>query len=96
MPRTPHPVGSEVSFSARDDGTVEAIYVRFSNMPISATKEIDGDTLLADYDENDDLVGIEILAPVRIATLMAIVDSKKRASLQRFMQKQGPMELVLT
>lgn len=60
------PVGFEVSMSARDDGTIEAMYVLISDKSVAETRELDEDILLGDYDDKGELVGIEILAPVSL------------------------------
>ena len=81
--------------SAREDGTVETMYLVFSDAPVTTTREIDKDALLADYDEKGALVGIEILAPVSIASLVCLLDDpSRRESLARFLEKRAPQELV--
>ena len=89
------PVGFEVSLSARDDGTVEAMYVQISDNPVAETRELDEDILLGDYDEKGELVGIEILAPVSLDALLAMVDPSRRESLARVL-RNGARELVVS
>lgn len=63
-------IGFEVSVSGRDEGTLEAIYVRFSKGRVARTEELQEDVLLADYDAHGQLIGLEILAPVRLRDLV--------------------------
>jgi uncharacterized protein YuzE len=88
-------ISFEVSLSARGDGTVEAMYLLLSNEPVVETRELDGDTLLADYDENDELVGIEVLAPVPITKLLAFINPPLREPIRRFLTQTGPQEALL-
>ena len=67
--RSDQPIGYEISTSAGEDGTIEAAYIRFSRGPVAETREINGDVLLADFDKEGNLVGVEILAPVKISEL---------------------------
>jgi hypothetical protein len=54
------PIGFEVSISARDDGTLDAVYIQFCHRKIARTVEIVKDLLLADYSTDGRLVGIEL------------------------------------
>ncbi len=87
-------VGFELSISARNDGTLEAAYVRFRHGKVSKTREIIEDVLLADYNTRGRLLGIEILAPVRIADLVRLVDEPSRKPFRRFVERSVPRELV--
>ena len=89
------PIGFEISISARDDGTLEALYIRLSRNKVSRTKEVPGqDEVLADYDSSGKLVGIEILSPVKLRKLVRLVDEPRRRSFRRFVQTAAPEELV--
>jgi hypothetical protein len=88
-------LGFEISISSRDDGTLEAMYIRLSDDKVATTKEIRDDVLLADYSASGELVGIEILAPVRLKDLVRLVDQPKRAGFRRFVEETAPEELVL-
>ena len=90
------PVGLEVSVSARQDGTLEALYIRLTNRKIARTKEIVQDQVLADYDSKGDLVGIEVLAPVKLSTLSRLVAPPKRKTFNKVLRQAAPEELVLT
>ena len=87
-------IGFELSVSARNDGTLEAAYVRFRERKSKRTKEIIEDVLLADYDARGQLLGLEILAPVKISDLIRLVDAPTRRSFKRFMERSAPEELV--
>jgi uncharacterized protein YuzE len=65
--------GFEISTSARDDGTIEAVYIYFAHRPVAKTREIKGDVLLADFDEQGIMIGLEILAPVKFSEIIALV-----------------------
>lgn len=87
-------VGFELSISGRNDGTVEAAYIHLADRKVDRTKEIIEDVLLADYSSNGTLVGIEILAPVKISQLTRLVDRPKRRSFKKFLEQSAPGELV--
>lgn len=87
-------VGFELSISGRDDGTIEAAYIHLTDRKIRRTKEIVEDVLLADYSSDGTLVGIEILAPVKISQLTRLVERPKRQSFKRFLKQSAPVELV--
>jgi uncharacterized protein YuzE len=87
-------VNFEVSISGRDDGTVEAIYVKFLPDAVAKTVEVEQDELLVDYNENGDVVGIEILAPVKLAQLTDLVEQGQRDSFLRFIRTTVPDSFV--
>jgi uncharacterized protein YuzE len=87
-------LGFEISVSARNDGTLEAAYVRFRSGKVSKTKEVIEDVLLADYNSRGKLVGLEILAPVKLSDLIRLVDEPTRKPFQRFIKRSAPVELV--
>jgi len=88
-------IGFRISTSARDDGTIEAVYILFSTNRVVKTREIIEDALIADYDYKGELVGVEILAPVRIGDITGLVQRPKRQSLQKFIKQAAPQKLVL-
>lgn len=92
--RRDRPIGYEISTSAREDGTIEAVYIRFSREPVAETREVNGDVLLADFDKSGNLVGVEILAPVKISELTKLVQPPKRAPFERFIREAAPHKLV--
>ncbi len=83
-----------MSISARDNGTIEAMYVLLRDDKAARTKEIIEDILLADYNKRNELVGIEVLAPVKITEIMRLVDKPRRGPFRRFIKAQAPDELV--
>jgi len=94
MVRPARVVGFELSVSARDDGTLEAMYIRFGAGAVHATKEIVEDVLLADYDAAGELLGLEILAPVRIADLEALAPDARRPAFRRFVEQSAPASFI--
>ncbi len=88
-------IGFEMSISARDDGTIEALYILVRDEKASRTKEIIEDILLADYNNRGQLIGIEVLAPVKIAKITMLVEEPRRRPFRRFVKEQAPGELVL-
>lgn len=87
-------LGFELSVSARDDGTIEAVYIRFSNRKVSKTNEVIEDVLLVDLDRRNELVGIEILAPVKLSQVTGIVEKPMRATFRKFVKQAAPKKLV--
>ncbi len=88
-------LGFEISISGRNDGTLEAVYITVRDGMAAKTKEVIEDILLADYDNRGRLVGIEILAPVKISKLTPLVDEKRRKPFRNFVKMQAPQDLVL-
>lgn len=89
------PLGFEISISGRADGTLEAVYITVRDGKARRTKEIIEDIVLADYDSRGRLIGIEILAPVKISKLTPLVEEKRRKPFRNFVKTQAPDELVL-
>ncbi len=75
-------IGYELSISGRNDGTIEAVYVRLSDRKVARSKELIEGQLVADYDRKGELVGIEILAPVRIQNLTRLIAGPATPSVQ--------------
>jgi uncharacterized protein YuzE len=86
--------GYELSITGRGDGTLEAAYIHLSDGKVARTREVIEDVLLVDYDSKGNLVGIEILAPVRLANLTKLVDAPQRTSFRKFVKHSAPSELV--
>jgi len=87
-------VGFELSLSGRHDGTLEAAYFRFKNGTVKKTTEVIEDTLLADYDAHGELLGIEVLAPVKLADLAKQVEQPRRSSFRKFVRGSAPPALI--
>jgi uncharacterized protein YuzE len=83
-------VGFELSVSGRADGTVEAVYIRFSQAPVAETRELKRNLLVADYDARGRLVGVELLGPVSVSFVVQLVDDEQRDSFRRFIQSNLP------
>jgi len=88
-------IGFEISISARDDGTLEAVYIKIADGKVAKTKEVSTDVLLADYSASGKLLGIEILAPVKLSKIAPLVDPPRRSSFRRLVKRAAPRELVL-
>jgi uncharacterized protein YuzE len=80
-------IGFEISVSGRDDGTLEAAYIRFRMGDVATTKELEEDTLIADYDADGNLLGVEILAPVQLSHIERLVDRQRRPAFRVFVKK---------
>lgn len=90
------PAGFELSISSRDDGTLEAMYIRIASGSVSKTRELIEDILLADLDGQGNVMGFEILAPVKLSDLAALVEQSRREPFRRFITHTAPPEMVLT
>ncbi|MBN1512874.1 MAG: DUF2283 domain-containing protein [Phycisphaerae bacterium] len=89
-------VGFEISTSARGDGTLEAVYIRLARGKVARTVEIVEDIVLADYNSRGRLLGIELLAPVRLPDIANLIDTPRRAGFRKAVRKAAPQEFVLT
>ncbi len=73
----------EITGIVGNEGHIELAYIRFVKADVAKTVEVDGDRLLADYDKDGNLVGIEILAPVETTKLQTIVPAEYLAAIER-------------
>jgi len=87
-------VNFEISISGRDDGTIEAVYVTLLPDKVSKTVEVEADQLLVDYNRDGKIVGIEVLAPVRINRLADLVEQGQRTSFRKFIKTSFPNSFV--
>jgi uncharacterized protein YuzE len=94
MPKRSDVPGLELSVSARNDGTVKAAYIRFRAGKVKRSQEMLEDAVIADYDEHGNILGIEILAPVKVSALTELVDEPSRTSFRRFIKHSGLPRLV--
>jgi uncharacterized protein YuzE len=86
-----------LTIEAGRDGNIEAAYLRVSSLPVSRTREIVPNVLLADYSKSGTLVGIEILGPVKSAAIVRLVkNEKRRTTVREFVRKAAPKSLVTT
>jgi uncharacterized protein YuzE len=83
-------VGFELSLSSNEDGSIDTLYIRFKKGKVKRTRKIIEDTVLADYDENDNVLGVEVLAPVKLAELAKLVEQPRRNSFRKFVRDSGP------
>jgi uncharacterized protein YuzE len=89
------PLGFQISINGRDDGTLEALYIRLSTNKVARTDEVPGESeVLADYDSAGRLVGIEILSPVKLRKLVGLVDEPRRRPFSKFVRSAAPEQLV--
>lgn len=88
------PVSFELSISGRDDGTLEAIYIHLTKLPIKSTKELHEDVLMADYSAEGTIVGFEILAPVKLADIVKFIDGPLKLPFQKFLEESAPRGMV--
>ena len=62
---------------------LELAYIRFSKARVTRTEEIDPDRLLAHFDRDSNLVGIEVLAPFKVLQLKGILSRQQFSEIQR-------------
>ena len=77
-----------------DDGTIEAVYIYFSHRPVASTREIKRDVLLADFDAEGNIIGLEVLAPVKVSEIVMLADPNRRVSFERFVKGAAPAALI--
>lgn len=85
----------EISTLFRGDGTLAATYIKLGNQPIAKTDELIQDTVLVDYDAHGSVVGIEILAPVKLEIIVDLVKKAGNPSLEAAIQRNLPHELLV-
>ena len=73
----------EITGTVGDEGRIELAYIRVAKGDVAKTVEIDGDRLLADYDEQGNLIGIEILAPIDTLKHRAIIPADQFEAIER-------------
>src|SRR4026207_812349 len=82
--------GFQIAISGRKDGSIDAIYLAVSANKVARTDEFIEDHMLVDYDRNGRIVGIEILAPIRLRDVTGLVDARTRAPLRRLLRRRAP------
>lgn len=70
-------------------------FPRAADAKPAKTKEIDQDALLADFDSRGRLMGLEVLAPVKLSALLKQVKAPARKPFKRFLQFTAPREFVV-
>jgi hypothetical protein len=74
-------------------GKVHAVYLRVSQGQVEETREVQPGRVLADYDAGGNLLGVELLGPCRVDTLLAIFQSEPDP-VRQFVTGAAPRELV--
>jgi hypothetical protein len=86
--------GFRISICARDDGGLEGAYIRCRPGKVASTREVVGRKLLADYDAQGQLLGIEVLAPMPMGRVVGLVKEQgRREALRRFVGAAMPERL---
>ena len=76
-----------MSVNGGTDGEIEAIYFQLRAAKVARTDEVIDGALLADYDRQGQLVGFEIISPVKIADIVPFIEKPSRAIFRRFIQR---------
>ena len=88
------PISFEITVSSGQGGGVQAFYIHFSKNKVHYTDELKANTLMADYDRQGDIVGIEVIAPVKVGDITRSVKEEIRIPLRKFLRQGAPKELV--
>ena len=75
------------------DGQIIAVYIQLRQTKACQTTEVVENTVLADYDRQGKLVGIELLAPAKIRVLANLVPEELRAAFREFAKQSIPAAL---
>jgi uncharacterized protein YuzE len=89
--------GFGLSVQAREDGSLEAAYVRLSQRQVARTEELIESSLLLDFDDDGALVGIEVLAPVNVTEVEGLasrLDASQRNAFVNFVRSSAPPGLM--
>lgn len=71
------------------EGSFAGAYIKLRSGRVHHTKEIKRGALLADYDKNGHLLGIDILAAVNVSIVTRLVDDPaQRAALKNVMKSR--------
>lgn len=87
-----------MSINAREDGSLDAAYIQVSAAKVARTEEKIPSVFLVDYDSNDQLVGIEILAPVSMSVVREAaknLQAAQRKSLDDFVDRYAPASIIV-
>ena len=76
--------GLGLTISAREDGTLEAAYVKLSDAKVAKTEVLLEAVVLVDFDRHGELVGVELLAPVSRSTALQLAKKLKANQRSRF------------
>lgn len=88
----------QVSIDTDDaTGDLLAVYFHVRKGRVRETREFAGGNAFADYDVNGRLLGIELIAPCRVAIVDQIAvkePTEVRRLTKRFMRKSGPAAMI--
>lgn len=87
-------IGFEISTNGDEEGEIEAAYIYLSHNPVARSRTHKPDVLMADYDAAGEIVGIEIVAPVKIADVVKLAAPELREAFERFVRGAGPPALI--
>lgn len=71
------------------------MYIRLQVGKVAQTREIIDDALIADFDSRGRLLGMEILAPVKLTALTRLVQANRRIPFRRFVRENAPSCMVV-
>ena len=91
-------MASERAFRVRitcdlETGQVLAAYIRIRKGEVADTKEIVASSVIADYDANGALLGVELISPCEIGDLDTLVEQEP-APIKRFIHEAAPLGMV--
>ena len=79
----------EVELLIRDDGALCGAYLKLRDGKAVRTEVVKRDVLLADYDRQGRLVGIDVLAPTDVSVVIGLVeDPNQRKAITRLMRNR--------
>ncbi len=79
-------------------GRVMAAYLKVRGGKVAKTVELEEGTALADYDSRGRLLGVELLAPCRLAVMERVMKKEtaaRRELIRQFFRSASPRQLVL-
>jgi uncharacterized protein YuzE len=82
-------ISVELSFSAREDGMLEAAYFHFRKGAVAETRELVGTSVMGDYDKHGKLIGLEILSPVPLRKLEKFVAKPDRPTFRQIAEQRA-------
>ena len=91
MQKPKHNFDVSISVDKRT-GALLAVYFEFRRGKSTVTREFGDGAALADYDKNGNLLGIEILSPLKLSVLNQIEGAE--AEVRRFVKNASPREMV--
>ena len=89
--------GFGLRVNAREDGTLEAAYLQLSDGKVARTEEKIPSVLLMDFDANNLVVGIEILAPVKLTAVLEManrLEEAHRSAFNAFVKSYAPPAIL--